>query len=389
MSMRLTGNDTNLRSTSSSEEIASNGRRGQSSQEAGSFQELPTHRNSYQDVSTRPIKPSSFKKATVNSSTLTSSEKIYGDTHINGTSVQQMGYRLLIAKTKTELSEKQEGMLDTAQKAVDKTRSMHDYGRGNILSDNVQTNNETALRSYNAENITHQLISPKTIESEASTSTINHDFAAMTAAVADAEQSGVCRQKAASTYVEIARNGLQTDESVRIIFNATVGHAFTVLSDRKEKESSRKVVADAWAYGPAILAEHSKFLNPRHHILTLSLLENNDQAQRMGRMYETFRTQASTTALETERSKHKASENLYPQYQKMSSVLSKKFREEATESIANLSSSPLVSGVMDDLLATAAFILEKHAHVSSETELVRLAPRVVDAALMLLEEPIK
>ena len=160
-------------------------------------------------------------------------------------------------------------MLERATNAVDTVRKQIPI-RGNVKTDLVQTEQQAAHRLHASRNtvmanMVKQLTSSNTRPPPALSGAV------ICAAAARVTGAGNCDEFQSATLLEAGKT-LEQGERLVATLNDAKNHAFVQMESQRPDGTLRVVVLDAWANGPAVLAEDCAYaqMNPGIHLRELN-----------------------------------------------------------------------------------------------------------------------
>jgi hypothetical protein len=193
----------------------------------------------------------------------------YGSGKIAGHSADLMGYELLKASIHEKPTGKSAELLERGQEAMNLTRADLPCGRGNIGSDQLATGNQSSVRVAAGLGILEHVMNEHVTNgdvfdeyADANPSIIQNIAEATIANIASITQAGNCDGFSAKVFAHLAEGGLHKDESIarQTDHNEDAGHVWAEFRfQAKPHQQEQKVVLDAWASGPATLAEDARF----------------------------------------------------------------------------------------------------------------------------------
>ncbi|HET9643943.1 MAG TPA: hypothetical protein VFP68_11445, partial [Burkholderiaceae bacterium] len=166
------------------------------------------------------------------------------------------GYMLARSVIGNPVEQEDVDRLLCANEAVRRTRNAFPFGRGNVDVDIGRTRLESTVRAAAAKTLLEEkLFTGTKVRVED-----NENFYALCAMTGKVFGAGVCDNFAATaafSYGRVAKDiGRPPGEEVRLVASRRQRHVWAEVST---PGTARAIVMDAWAEGPAVLAEDSRF----------------------------------------------------------------------------------------------------------------------------------
>lgn len=260
---------------------------------ASRFSRLPTRRSNSDTTSANRTRSSTSGRTVTGAESVAYGRSRLGpSTSVGDDEVSLGGYLLARQVDRRPVDSQDQTVLRLANSAVNRTRATIPY-RGNVDVDLHTSELEGLVRERVANRLTENLLRGKPVDADS-----RSNLVIQSALASRVSGGGNCQEHAANSSLaygtEALRHTRPSSEEIHIVARRNKDHGWAEV----RPSSGQSVVMDAWADGPAVLAEDSRFAKDRNDLVSLAQFDlasasRGDRLARRGaqRMLETHGTQ--------------------------------------------------------------------------------------------------